>query len=503
MSEAITGHASERIDFVDTTLRDGPHSLWAQRVRVGQLLPAAERLDRAGFRGIEVMGSGNFKKCIRDLLEDPWRKLDLLRERIRTTPMAFMMLPSVTTFDLTPLAVLRLYVERLGAHGIRRLQLMESSNDMSHKMPEMCGFMRAVGIDPILALVYSISPRHTDEHYAQKAAEAARLRPAAIYLKDPAGLLTPERVRTLMPAILANAGDVPVEVHSHCTTGLAPLVYLEAIKAGARIVHTGVPPLANGAAQPSVFNVATNARLLGYEPTVRLDELGEVERHFRAVARAENLPLGAPLEYDASQYLHHIPGGVISHLRHQVGQLGLADRLPEILEEVARVRVELGHPIMVTPLSQFVTSQATLNVIFGARYAQVSDEIIQYTLGHWGKEAAAAVEPAIRERILDRARAREWMKWSPPEPSLAEVRKRLDATDLSDDELLLRYIAPVAEIDRMRAAGAPPLEASAAGPLTRLVEALASRRDLRGVHVGFGDTSITLRRRRDFDNAAH
>lgn len=483
------------LDFVDTTFRDGPHSLWAQKVSLGMMLPVAEVLDEAGFKALEVMGSGNFKKCVRDLKEDPWHKISALAARIRKTPMAYVMLPSVTTFDITPSSVLRLYVERLAAHGIRRMHLMESSNDMGHRIPEMIEWMRPVGIASVIALVYSISPKHSDEYYARKAGEAARLGPDVIYLKDPAGLLTPERTRTLVPAILAKAGTVPVEIHSHCTTGLAPLCYLEAIRLGIKVVHTGIPPLANGAAQPSVFNIAKNAGLLGFRPTVKLDRLPEVTRHFTAVAQREGFPLGAPVEYDVSQYLHHIPGGVISHLRHQIGQLGMAERLPEVLEEVARVRVELGYPIMVTPFSQFVASQAALNVMLGERYKQVSDEVIQFALGYWGAEAAEGIDAAIRDRILERSRARELGKLRPPEPTIAEVRERLGGAGLSDDELILRFISPVSEIEAMRAAGPAKAYSATGNSLLRLVQELAKRKELRAIHVRSGDTSISLRGR--------
>ena len=483
------------LDFVDTTLRDGPHSLWAQKVTTPMMLPVCETLDEAGFRALEVMGSGNFKKCIRDLKEDPWRKIDALAARIRRTRMAFVMLPSVTTFDITPPAVLRLYVERLAAHGMRRMHLMESANDMGNRIPEMIDTMRQVGMESVIALVYSISPKHSDEYYARKAGEAAALKPDVIYLKDPAGLLTPERTRTVVPAILSRAGAVPVEIHSHCTTGLAPLCYLEAIKLGIKVVHTGIPPLANGAAQPSVFNIAKNAALLGFQPTVKLDRLPEVSAHFNAIAKREGYSVGAPLEYDVSQYLHHVPGGVISHLRHQITQLGMGERLPEVLEEVARVRVEFGYPIMVTPFSQFVASQAALNVMLGERYRQVSDEVIQFALGWWGAEAAEGMESGVKQKILDSARAKEIAAKRPSVPTLAEVRERLGGAGLSDDELLLRFISPEGEIAAMRAAGEPKPYSATRNSLLELVKELAKRKDLRAIHVRSGETSITLRGR--------
>ena len=296
-----------------------------------------------------------------------------------------------------------------------------------------------------------------------------------------------------MPAILSAVPDFPVEIHSHCTTGLAPICYLEAVKLGVRVVHTGIPPLANGAAQPSVFNVAHNAKLLGYRPQVDLEMLRPVGAHFAEIARRERMPVGAPLEYDVSQYLHHVPGGVISHLRRQVAQLGMAQRLPEVLEEVARVRTEFGYPIMVTPFSQFVGSQAALNVMVGERYKQVSDEVILFALGHWGREAAESMDPDVRDCILQQPRAQELASWRPPEPSLAEVRGRLGGAGISDEELLLRFIAPVGEIEAMRAAGAPKMDYPAGGgSLVKLLRGLAQRKNLRSICVRDGETTIRM-----------
>ncbi|MEI6161082.1 MAG: hypothetical protein WCP77_14690, partial [Roseococcus sp.] len=189
-----------------------------------------------------------------------------------------------------------------------------------------------------------------------------------------------------------------------------------------------------------------------------------------------------------------VPGGVISHLRHQLGQLGMTNRMDEVLEEVARVRVELGYPIMVTPFSQFVSSQAALNVMLGERYKQVPDEVIQFALGHWGKEAAEGVDPEVRQRILDRSRARELAAWRAPQTPLEEVRQRLGGAGISDDELILRFLSPVGEIEAMRAAGPPKAYTVADTPLLQLIRELDKRRDLRSVHVRVGDTAVTLQR---------
>jgi oxaloacetate decarboxylase alpha subunit len=482
-----------QLSFVDTTLRDGHSSLWAMGMRTGMMVPIAEQIDEVGFKAIELFGSGQFKKLTRELREDPWERIRMMAERVTKTPLGFMMLPSITVFEIPSLAVLELYVERLAANGIKRIQLMESSNDFGDRIPGLVAFMKQLGLQVVLGLVYSISPKHTDEYYATKTLQAAALEPDAVYIKDPAGLLTPERTRTLVPAVLGHAGSVPVEFHSHCTTGLAPAFYVEAIKLGINTVHTAIPPLANGSSQPSVFNVARNAALLGLKPAIDLEKIRPISSHFTEIAAREKLPVGVPLEYDLAQYEHHVPGGVISHLRHQLTQMGVVDRLEEILTEVGRVRAELGYPIMVTPFSQFVCTQATLNVISGERYKQVPDEVIQLVMGHWGKEAAEDVDPEVRDRIMNAPRARHFADWTAPETTVAEARQRLGGPDLSDDELVLRCTSPLSDVQAMHDAGPARMYRSGETPMAKLVEELLKRKEFSQITVRAGDKSLSFR----------
>jgi oxaloacetate decarboxylase alpha subunit len=335
----------------------------------------------------------------------------------------------------------------------------------------------------IVNVIYSVSPRHTDEYYAERARQAAVIKPYRICFKDVAGLLTPDRSRTLIPLILQNIGDVPLEFHAHCNNGMAPFNYLEAIKLGVNILHTAIPPLANGSAQPSVFNVARNASALGYKPLVDLEAIKPVENHFTYIAKREGHPIGAQREYDHAQYLHQVPGGMISNLRHQLRAMGMENRLQETLEEAGRVRAEYGYPIMVTPLAQFVGSQAAINVITGERYKEVTDQSIQYALGHWGKEAPLVMDANVKDKILSRPRAKEWGSWTPPDLSLKEVRQKFGGPGVSDEELVLRVIAGEAAVKSILAAGAPKEYLSACQPLVRLIAELSKRKDCRQVYI--------------------
>jgi oxaloacetate decarboxylase alpha subunit len=381
-------------------------------------------------------------------------------------------------------------IERVIGHGITLTRSSDPWNDYEAVGSEV-EYLKTLGMDAVINIIYSVSPRHTDEYYAHKARAAAAIKPYRICFKDVSGLLTPERTQTLIPLILQNIGDVPLEFHAHCNNGLAPVNYLEAIKLGVKILHTAVPPLANGSSQPSIFNVSANARALGYKTGVDLAAIKPVEKHFAFIAKREGHAIGAPREYDHAQYLHQVPGGMISNLRHQLRLMRMEGQLQATLEEAGRVRAEFGYPIMVTPLAQFVGSQAAINVITGERYKEVTDQAIQYALGHWGKEGPLVMDPDVKDKILSRPRAKEWQGWTPPELSLDEVRRKFGAADVSDEELILRVIAGESAVNAMLAAGAPKEYLNAGRPLLALIGEITRRKDCRQVFIQ--KTGLTLR----------
>ncbi len=481
------------VHFIDTTLRDGNQSLWALSMRTGAMLAIAGQMDQAGFESMEFFVTNMFKKYVREHKENPWDWLRLGVKRFSKTQLRWHG-GLHGSFEKIPDSVYHIMVERAVSYGFTLTRTSNSWNDYTEFKEEIDG-LKKIGMETIANLIYSVSPRHTDEYYAQKAREAAAIRPYGICFKDVGGLLTPERARTLIPIIQKNVGDVPLEFHGHCNSGQAPLCYLEAIKLGLTRLHTAVPPLANGSSQPSIFNVAKNARALGYTPVVDEKALEPVERHFTFVAKRDGLPIGRPPEYDYSIYLHQVPGGMISNLRHQLRLVGMEDKLPATLEECGRIRAEWGYPIMVTPLSQYVGSQAAINVIVGERYKEVTDQTIQYTLGLWGKEGAELMEPNVKDKILNRPRAREWAKWQPSGLSIQEVRQKYGGPGVSDEELVLRAFAGEDAVKAMQAAGAPREYLSARQPLVWLVEELASKKEYTQVYIRKPDFSLTLEKK--------
>jgi oxaloacetate decarboxylase alpha subunit len=482
----------DEIRIVDTTLRDGNTSLWAHNMTTGMMHPALRHMDQAGFDAMEFFVSGRFKKVVREQRDNPWDWVRYGQREVKNTRLRYHGGLS-SGFSLIPPCIPRLVIKLVVSYGITMTRASDPWNNY-HELGKEVEALKKLGMTTVVNLIYSVSPRHTDEYYARKAREAAAMKPYRICFKDVGGMLTPERTRTLVKLIRENVGDTTLEFHAHCNNGLAPFNVLEAVKEGIHIIHTSVPPLANGSAQPSVFNVLRNLRVLGYKPLVNEKVLEPVEQHFRRVAKQEALPIGAPREYDETWYRHQVPGGMISNLRHQLKMLGKEDKMEAVLEEIVQVRADLGYPIMVTPFAQFVGSQAAINIMTGERYKEVTDQVIQYALALWGKEGTEYMDPEVRAKILDRPRARELEKYEAPDVSLEEVRKRYGGPSLSDEELVLRFYAGPEFVDALKFAPPRKEYLDARKPLIRLVEELGRKKGLAHVYVKKGDFSISIRR---------
>ena len=475
---------------MDTTLRDGHQCLWATRMTTAMMLPIADKLDRAGFQIIDLMSGVQFDVAIRYLKENPWERIRLMRSRVTRTPLqANLRSKSVLSFDMLPDDINALWIESLIANGIRSVRAFDALNDMDNIVDSL-RLAKNLGARAVGAVVYSESPVHTDAMYVGKVRELiGRAGVDAVMLKDASGLLTLDRVRSLVPALKAACGGIPLEFHSHALTGLAPLLYLEAARLGADQLHTCIAPLANGAAQPAVQTIARNLRRQGYAVGVDDAMVSDISRHFEAVAAQSGLPHGVPAEYDAFHYQHQIPGGMLSNMRAQLAQTGLAHKLDAVLAECARVRAELGWPVMVTPFSQLVGTQAVLNVVQGERYRTVPDEVKKYALGYYGK-LLAPVAGDVLDRIVANGSGGIALTPQPREPAVAALRRKYPRAD--DDERLLRYMYAGSQVDDMLAAGPTRTAYTIEKPLARLVRELSLRTVTRNISLRCGGDKIEL-----------
>lgn len=488
---------SELVEIVDTTARDGNQSLWsATGLTTPDILAIAPTMDRVGFRALDFTSSTHMAVSVRFHREDPWERIRLVSAAMPDTPLN-LITTGMRFISWVPAGedVMRLSFRLVVRNGIRRFQIAEPSNDPAALL-RLARMAREEGVEEVVVgLTYSISPAHTHDYYIERA-EAVAASPDIdrLYLKDPGGLLTQDAVRELIPRFIAAFAPRPVELHSHCTIGLGPLAYMEGLRAGVRTLHTAVAPAANGTSNPPCETTLRNLEAEGYSHGLDLEALAAVSEHFRALALDKGLPLGAPAEYDASYYRHQMPGGMVTTTRRMLAEVGRPELFDATLEEVTRVRAEMGYPIMVTPVSQFVATQSVMNVISGERWSNVGDEMLRYFLGHF-YEPAAPVDPDVRDKLLSLPRAEELRHLEPL--SLEGARRRFGER-ISEEELLLRLTMPEEQVDAMVAARdserPAPLARPGRDPLVRLLRELAKREELTYVRVEKGDDLVVWRR---------
>ena len=478
------------VKFVDTTLRDGHQCLWATRMSTAMMRPIMERMDRIGFEAIEIMGAVHFDACVRYLKDDPWERIRLLRRHVRGPLQVITRSRCALGFELQPLDLHRLWIERLMACGVDRLVGFDGLHDLDN-LAEGLRYAKSLGAYTIGWLIFSESPIHTDALYASKAREFIdRAGVDTVMIEDTSGILTPQRVRTLIPAVKAAIGEWPLALHTHNLVGLAQRTCIEAVAHGVESLYTCIAPIADGNAPPSVQTTLRNLRHLGHATDLDDAAIAEVSAYLADVAERGGFPLGAPNDFDAANFGHQIPGGVLSNLASQLRSAGLGHRLDEVLAECSRVREELGWPIMVTPFSQLVGVQATLNVLEGDRYARIPDEVKRYALGYYGK-LPAPVEPDVLDRIVENGSPTIALTPPEPEPVLDGLRERYP--NASDDERLLRHSFPAHVLDA-RTPEPPRRTDGAFDGIGRLVEAFGACTQVGAVSIQRGEFRLDLRR---------
>jgi oxaloacetate decarboxylase alpha subunit len=459
------------VELLDETIRDGQQSLWGMRMQAGMALPVADVLDRTGFKVIDAAASSFMEVLVKYCREDPWEGLDLLRGAIRRTPMrGGMRGNAAVSFGVTPPALMDTWMRRLNEHGVRSFWLYDVLYGVDN-FARLARIAKAYGSEVVGTVFFSQSPVHTDAYLAGKAAEIAAVPEIdGVLFYDTAGVLDVDRLRQLVPKIVAAAHPKPVEFHSNNLMGTSGLAYVEAVRHGVGVLHTASRPMANGPSVPSTESVVRNLELMGCTHTVDVGLLGPVAEHFRRVGQAAGFLVDQVSEYDLFNVTHQIPGGMLGTLRAQLDQHGMAHRIDEVLAETAEVRRELGWPVMATPLSQLVGTQAVLNIVTGDRYAMVPDEVVAYAAGHYG-EPPAPIDPEVLDRIMSSRRAGEVAARPPEEPTLEELRAR-HGTGTDDDLLILRALMPEQDIAAMQAAGPVRRDYPLASPEVAEIRAL-------------------------------
>ncbi|MGI9411724.1 MAG: pyruvate carboxylase subunit B [Hyphomicrobiaceae bacterium] len=480
---------SRNIRLIDVTLRDAHQCLWATRMTTAMMKDIAPRLDEAGFEAIDLVGGAVFDVMVRYLREDPWERMRILNTWITKTPLIIHTRgQSLFTFEFFADDVVELAAERFAANGMRYHTPYDALNDMRNlEIPIKRA--KAHGLYVVGGLAYTYSPVHTDTYYVKKAKELVAHGVDAVFIKDASGLLRPERVATLVPAIKGAIGRLPLQIHTHCNSGLAPYVVLQAVEHGVDVVHTATSTLANGVSHSPTELFTRNCRRRGYDVDVDLAPIKEVADRLAYIAEREEKPVGTPNEYDEFHYHHQCAGGMVSNLQYQLETIGLAHRLEEILEEAGRVRMDLGYPIVISPFAQYIVTMAILNVMGRdqgrERYDTVPDEVRLYVRGGYG-EIAGDIDPNLYDKIT---RGEEPITERPGAlvpPALKRLRETRGPF-ASDDDLLLAAFYDDSQYRALKDAGPikteyPLMET----PLLTLVKELAGRTSIKRFQLSTG-----------------
>ena len=391
----------KKVQFTETVLRDANQSLIATRLGYDQFEPILDTIDKAGFYSVECWGGATFDVCLRFLNEDPWERLRKIREKLPNTKLQMLLRgQNILGYKHYPDDIVRRFVRAAVRNGIDIIRIFDALNDLDNLKVAV---EEAVGSGAMAsgAISYTTSPVHTREKYVEMVKELSRMGVGSICIKDMAGILTPKAAYDLVSAI-KDAVDLPVVMHTHCTTGLAFMTYLKSIEAGADVIDTAISPFSGGTSQPATETLYYALKEFGYEVDLDEKSINAMADYFKPL-RADFLAKGTlnpiSMATDTRCLTYQIPGGMLSNLLSQLKSLNALDKFDEALIETPRVRADMGYPPLVTPTSQLVGTQAVQNVLAGERYKNVGAEIKAYCRGEYGK-TPAPINEEVRAKIL-------------------------------------------------------------------------------------------------------
>ena len=391
----------KKVQFTETVLRDANQSLIATRLGYDQFEPILDTIDKAGFYSVECWGGATFDVCLRFLGEDPWERLRKIRKKLPNTKLQMLLRgQNILGYKHYPDDIVRRFVRAAVRNGIDIIRIFDALNDLDNLKVAVEEAVSS-GAMASGAISYTTSPVHTREKYVEMVKELSRMGVGSICIKDMAGILTPAAAYDLVSAI-KDAVDLPVVMHTHCTTGLAFMTYLKSIEAGADVIDTAISPFSGGTSQPATETLFYALREFGYEVDLDEKSINAMADYFKPL-RAQFLEKGTlnpiSMATDTRCLTYQIPGGMLSNLLSQLKSLNALDKFDEALIETPRVRADMGYPPLVTPTSQLVGTQAVQNVLAGERYKNVGAEIKAYCRGEYGK-TPAPINEEVRAKIL-------------------------------------------------------------------------------------------------------
>ena len=434
--------ANKPVKIVETVLRDGHQSIAATRMRIVDMLPVLEKIDNAGYHAVEAWGGATFDSCLRFLHEDPWQRLRLLKKNLPHTPIQ-MLLRGQNVLGYTNLAddVVSEFVKRSVDNGVSIIRIFDALNDTRNLETAMRATKEA-GSHAQGCIVYTISPYHKDADFVKLGKELVQMGADSISIKDMAGLLRPYEAYNLVKALKAEI-NVPIDLHTHFTSGMGDMTYMKAIEAGVDIVDTALSPFSCSTSQPCTESLVAALQGSAYDTGINLPLLHDLADYFKGVKKdlVEDFNLNTNIPIDPKVLTFQIPGGMLSNLLNQMKEMGVADKYPQLLEEMPRVRAELGYPPLVTPTSQIVGTMAVLNVAVG-RYKMIPREVKDLVAGKYGR-TPAPIDPEIKRLVIGEAEPVTCRPADLIEPQLEKFRARLaeDGYPNASTEDLLSYIS--------------------------------------------------------------
>lgn len=390
-----------KLKITETVLRDAHQSLFATRMKTEEMLPIAEKLDQVGYYSLEMWGGATFDSCLRFLNEDPWERLRSIRKAVKSTKLQMLLRgQNILGYKHYADDVVSEFVKKSIYNGIDIIRIFDALNDIRNLETAVKATLEEGG-HAQCGLSYTTSPAHNIEYYINKAKEMESLGADSICIKDMSGILTPYVAFELVTE-LKKVVKVPLQLHTHYTSGIASMTYLKAIEAGIDVVDTAISPLALGTSQPPTEPLVASLKDTQYDTGLDLGILDEVAEYFRPI-RDKYLKSGLldpkVLGVDAKTLIYQVPGGMLSNLISQLRSQNKLDQFDDVLKEVPKVREELGYPPLVTPTSQMVGTQAVFNVITGERYKMVPREIKDYVKGLYG-QPTVPIKDDIKQKII-------------------------------------------------------------------------------------------------------
>ena len=425
--------------ITDTTLRDAHQSLWATRMRTDDILGIAEAIDNAGYYALECWGGATFDVCMRFLRENPWERLRRIKAVCRKTPLQMLLRgQNLLGYRHYPDDVVERFVALACENGMDIFRVFDALND-PRNLETAVAAVKKYGGHAQGTLCYTTSPVHTVEKYVELAKAQEAMGIDSLAIKDMAGILTPGAARELVKALRRAMPKMPVEIHSHMTSGMAAAMYLAAAEAGAGCFDCSISTLSSFSSQPPVESMLSIFESEGYDCGLDRAALSKINAYFRELKAKRQPASSRGVEpVDAGVLVHAIPGGMISNLRSQLAQQGALDRLDEVLAELPRARADLGYPPLVTPTSQIVGVQSVLNVLSGERYSMVTDETKRYAAGYYGA-TPAPIAPKLRKRLCGGLKPISCRPADLLEPGLEKAAAELPPNTIRAEEDILSY----------------------------------------------------------------